>query len=132
MNKDNEDIRAKNRGDDGRPMYFGKQLRALRETYADRINRTGEALPVRAMPSANSVIACMKKHGYQIGNATFNEIETGLNVPRDAVGFLDTIAICLRLSSEEKRDLGRRLAYDLLWLRLRARTNEVFPPDPDW
>lgn len=117
-----------------RRPYFGRRLRELRETYAERINPAGARVSVlRATPSAQSLIDCMRDAaGFSISSAAYNEIENGLNVPRDAVGFLDAVAVCLRLSDEDKLDLTKRLAYDILWARLRERAKEIFPIDPTW
>lgn len=117
-----------------RRPYFGKRLRELRETYAQRITPEGAGLPVlRATPSASALIECMRRQcGYSISSAAYSEVENGLNVPRDARSFLDAVAVCLRLTAEEKHDLARRLAYDLVWARLRDLAPEVFPPDPNW
>lgn len=88
---------------------------------------------VRATVSASALLECMKKEqGFSISSAAYNEIETGLNVPRDATGFLDAVAVCLRLTEDEKRDLSKRLAYDLVWARLGKRTKDIIPPSPDW
>ena len=117
-----------------RRPYFGRRLRELRETYAQRLHRgIAEAPSLRATVSASALIECMEREAtYSISSAAFNEIENGLNVPRDAQRFLDAVARCLRLNAQEKQDLTRRLAYDLVWARLKDRTPEVFPPDPSW
>lgn len=117
-----------------RRPYFGKRLRELRENYAQRINPGGTGLPVlRATPSATALIECMRRQcNFSISGAAYSEVENGLNVPRDARGFLDAVATCLRLTDEEKHDLARRLAYDLVWARLRDLAKDVFPPDPNW
>jgi hypothetical protein len=117
-----------------RRRFFGARLRELRETYAERISSGGSAMPLlRARPTASALIDCMRENrGFSISAAAYNEIENGLNVPRDAVGFLDAVAVCLRLDDADKADLARRLAFDLLSSRLRHLTPQVFPPDPSW
>jgi hypothetical protein len=122
------------RGERARRRYFGARLRALRETYADRISGGGgPTLVLRATPSASALIDCMRREAdFHISAAAYNEIENGLNVPRDAVRFINAAAICLRLSEDDKRDLARRLAYDLVAGRLQEMADEVFPPDETW
>jgi|SRR5215472_556080 len=114
--------------------YFGPRLRELRETYAQRIDSEGPARPLlRATPSASALIQCMQEQsGFSISGAAFNEIENGLNVPRDAVRFINAVAICLRLTEQEKADLSKRLAYDLVSSRLRELTPLAMLPDPEW
>jgi hypothetical protein len=121
--------------DQSRRLYFGRGLRELRESFVRRLSSGGEDVPyVRATVSASALIDCMKKEqGFSISSAAYNEIENGLNVPRDATGFLDAVATCLRLTEDEKRDLSKRLAYDLVWARLGdGRTDEIIPPSPHW
>ncbi len=117
-----------------RRPYFGRRLRELRETYPERISRAESALPVlRATPSASAVIECMRQEaGYVISNAAYSEVENGLNVPRDPPRFVDAVALCLRLTGDEKTDLERRLAFDIVYGKLRERTRDVCPPDPSW
>jgi hypothetical protein len=74
----------------------------------------------------------MSELGYSMSVAAYNEIENGLNIPRDAPRFLDVVAQCLLLSDDEKRDLERRMAYDILHARLGARADAIVPPDPSW
>src|SRR5262249_55695206 len=121
------------RADTARRPYFGRRLRELRSTYLSRIMGSGtQGPPLRTTPSASTLVHCLAGQGVKISTAAYNEIETGLNVPRNAIGFLDAVARCLNLTPEEKRDLERRLAYDLLWARLRERTDDVFPPSEGW
>jgi hypothetical protein len=117
-----------------RRPYFGRRLRELRESFVRRLSSGGAEVPyVRATVSASALIDCMKREqGFSISSAAYNEIENGLNMPRDTTGFLDAVAACLRLNEDEKRDLSKRLAYDLVWARLRDRTDEVIPPSPHW
>lgn len=122
-------------GKDGvaRRPYLGRRLRELRESYAERINPSRSGVVLKVVPSASTLIACMQREAeYTMSSAAYNEVENGFNVPRDAVGFLDAVALCLRLTEAEKLDLTRRLAYDLVWARLGERTNDVIAPDPSW
>jgi len=116
-----------------RRPYFGRRLRELRSTYLSRLSGSATEGPLlRATPSANALVQCLQAAGVKISSAAYNEIEMGFNVPRHAVAFLDAVARCLSLTDREKSDLQRRLAYDILWARLRERTNDVFPPGEDW
>jgi hypothetical protein len=117
-----------------RRRYFGPRLRELRETYAQRIDAGRSAGPLlRATPSAQALLQCMEREcDFSISGAAYNEIENGANVPRDAVGFLNAVAVCLRLGGHDKADLARRLAYDLVANRLRDLTSLAMEPEPDW
>lgn len=134
MEEEKRHLRKPRREASERRPYFGRRLRELRETYAQRLHHgVAEAPVLRATVSASALIECMEREGtYMISSAAYNEIENGLNVPRDAQHFLDAVAKCLHLSEQEKQDLTRRLAYDLVWARLKDRTPDVFPPDPSW
>jgi hypothetical protein len=124
-------------GDPGRAVpvrrpYFGKRLRELRETFVQRLG-SGETGPMfLGKPSANMLIACMRTKGYDISSAAYNEVENGYNVPRDAVRFLEAVTDCLRLTEAEAKDLEERLAYDVLWARLRGRADHHIRPKPEW
>lgn len=121
------------RADPVRRPYFGRRLRELRSTYLSRISGSDPEGPLlRTTPSASALVHCLQSQGVKISTAAYNEIETGLNVPRNAVDFFDAVAKCLSLTPEEKLDLQRRLAYDILWARLRERTDDVFEPDKTW
>lgn len=124
-------------GGENRPRpYFGARLRELRETYQQRLQRLhpeqDTGVLMRRPPSTSDLLYRMREEGYTMSIAAYNEIENGLNVPRDAPRFVDVVAKCLLLSQEEKQDLERRLAYAILYGRLGKRTDDVFPPDKDW
>jgi len=120
------------RADPVRRPYFGRRLRELRTSYLSRISGGAQGPILKTTPSAHALVQCLQAQGVKISSAAYNEIETGLNVPRHAVDFLDAVARCLSLSNEEKSDLQRRLAYDILWARLRERTNDVLMPGENW
>jgi len=122
------------RQEPARRPYFGRRLRELRETYSQRAFQGGADAPIlRATPSSLEVVQCMDRtSGYKISVPTYNEIENGLNVPREAARFLDAVSACLRLTPEERQDLADRMAYDILWAKLRERTESVFPHKSHW
>src|SRR5262245_43783549 len=110
MSDDWTDRSTASRSDPVRRPYFGRRLRELRSTYLSRLGGSDMEGPLlRTTPSASSLVECLQRRGVRISAAAYNEIETGLNVPRNAVDFLDAAARCLSLSAEEKSDLQRRL-----------------------
>src|SRR5262249_13786604 len=133
-----QDEKMENREDatkyeSSRRPYFGRRLRELRTNYLERISSAEfKNSNLITTPSANALVACLHRQGLILSAAAYNEIEGGQNVPRNAVQFLDAVAHCLSLNDDEKSDLARRLAYDILWARLRELTETVFPADPSW
>jgi hypothetical protein len=107
-------------------------LKELRENYPSRITVGRAGTSLVPVPSTSRLVGCLRSHDVSISTAAYNEIEQGFNVPRNAVAFLDGVAACLELTDDEKEDLKYRLAYDILWARLRELTNTIIKPRADW
>ncbi len=116
-----------------RSNYFGRQLRALRETYVERTGRGSSTAPMlRTRVSALALIQCLQQSGYSISSGAYSEIENGLSIPRDAPQFVEAVCACLRITGGDKQDLIRRLAYDVLSARIGEYAEQFFPADPEW
>lgn len=132
MSEDDTPSSSSGRASFERRPYFGKGLRELRESYAQRLGRSQEQPILRARVSANELIACMQSQGFEISQSAYNDIENGYNVPRDPVGLIETVAVCLLLSNEDKEDLEERFAYDMLWARIREHADRYIRPKDHW
>jgi hypothetical protein len=116
-----------------RSNYFGRQLRALRETYVERTGRGSASGPMlRTRVSALALIQCLEQAGYPISSGAFSEIENGLSIPRDAPQFVESVCACLQVTKDDKQDLIDRLAYDVLYARLGELVEQVFPAKQTW
>ncbi len=116
-----------------RPNYFGRRLRALRETYVERTGRGSSGGPIlRTRVSALALIQCLEQAGYSISSGAFSEIENGLSIPRDSSHFLEAICACLQVGRDDQEDLIKRLAYDVLYARLGELAEQVFPARTEW
>lgn len=120
---------ARDTASQGGARYFGPKLRELREQYHSRLaEASNAALLGKAGLTASAVVGCLRRGGYALSLPSYTEIESGANLPRDAVRFLAVTEQCLSLRSEEKRDLERRLAYDVLHARLGDLATALLPP----
>ena len=127
-----EDSQNPGRSDLVRRPYFGRRLKELRENYPSRITAGRAGMSLVPVPSTSRLVGCLRTHDVSISTAAYNEIEQGFNVPRHAVAFLNGVATCLELTKDEKDDLTQRLAYDILWARLRDLTDTILPPNQNW
>lgn len=122
-----------------RRPYFGRRLKELRESYVMRTAAEGVQRPLVRAPSTQRLVQCLREQNVAISAAAYNEIELGVNVPRNARAFLEGVTKCLELIPDEAEELKWRLAYDILWARLGKLADDIVPkhsqwepPPPDW
>ncbi len=109
-----------------RPQRFGATLRALRESYWERVGQTPAGTPSPRMRlSALSLISCLKDAGYSISSGAYSEIESGNSFPRDTGAFLKAATTCLSLSEQDLQSLHEALAYDLVAPKLGRKAESV-------
>ena len=106
---------------------FGAMLRYFRNTYGDRMHKRNALIARGVKLPAIGLGECLNEHGYEIGQSTYSEIESGVTYPRYSGRFLETVCTCLGLEigKQEWRALSQQLVFEVVAERFGQRIAQL-------